>query len=147
MISLEQFYRMDLRCIYTNNMIDEDIKKMKGFFIYLIVNYHKNKFYVGLTTNLYGRIQGHIRCDTNEINEVYLLEELDNEKQMRFMEKIWINYFMVNSVCVNKTNYTSPPRDKNFNDFIMNTRYKMFIDTDTIKQVEEYATFFFTTKM
>ena len=129
----EIFDKMDLVCVYDDHINYELINK-KSFYVYVIVN--NDVYYVGLTSNLTERIKQHIYKNTNDLQsggKIYILENLEDEDKMRKMEKIWIVWFKLNSLCINIEVHSYQIRTgiiRMFN--ILNTNYKKFVDYEVI---------------
>ena len=103
MMTDELFFKMDLTCVYDGNRIIDKIDKNK-YYVYVIKSID-SKYYVGLSRNLTRRLTQHVDNNTNDIKEggeMYILEELNDEVRMINMEKIWIRWFKMTSLCINK---------------------------------------------
>ena len=109
MLTEDIFNNMNLLCVYDKGNFIKYNANNNLYNVYVIKNDNNNSYYVGLTFGycLY-RIKRHLNTNTNEIccaGSVYLLEQLDNEEDMRRMEKIWIRWFDKYSNCINKIKY------------------------------------------
>ncbi len=141
MLTHEIFYKFDLNCVYGGGVLKTQLFNddfTKGFYVYLIEN--NNKYYIGLTSNLSQRITSHKKNNTNNINDmnscVYILEKLNNKKQMRDMEYIWIVWFCLNAECVNNCRGTYKIRNGLINEkHIFNTNYYTFCKYNYINGV------------
>ena len=138
MLTNEVFWKMDLRCIYKNGIAEEI---GKGFYVYLIIN--ADKYYVGMTKHLERRIYDHIRTNTNNIRDdescIYILENVENEKNMRILEYIWIIWFCLNTDCVNVERFNYKVRQgliNRCNLWKIKSNYKIFCDFDYIVGVK-----------
>ena len=138
MLTNEVFWKMDLRCIYKNGIAEEI---GKGYYVYVIIN--ADKYYVGLTRTFKKRIAVHLHSNTNNIRDdescIYILENLEDEFQMRTMEYIWIIWFCLNTDCVNATRGTYKVRYGSINSrnvLYIASNYKIFCDFDYIVGVK-----------
>ena len=125
--------RMDLLCVYDNHIKYELINK-KVFYVYVIDN--NGVYYVGLTSNLTSSIKSHLHKNTNDLRsegKIYILERLQDEFKMRNMEKIWIIWFKLNSLCINIDISSYQIRTGKIHiRHILNTNYKKLIDYEVI---------------
>ena len=134
----EMFFRLDLPNLYYGNgrIFDKELllEIKNKYIVYLIIN-NNNTYYVGLSVNIKNRIRGHMCVNTNDIRNgsVYILEILDTEKHMRYMEMLWIAWFRLHSICVNMSiaDYKLKSGEIN-NKTINNTRYQYFINNKII---------------
>lgn len=129
--------KMDLICSYDSGVKFDRIINKKCY-VYIIESSDK-KYYVGLSENLKNRIKQHLHFNKNDIRsgKLYILEELDYEKQMRDMEMIWITWFKLNTNCVNVDCFTYLIRKGNINmNHIKNTNYSKFIHYGIIKSIK-----------
>ena len=138
MLTDEIFWKMDLRCVYSDGEISEI---RNGFYVYIIVN--RNKYYIGLTRNIKNRLQVHIGHNTNDIRDddacVYILENLKCEYDMRIMEYVWIIWFCLNTECVNKQVGSYKIRNGSINNHNMcfiDSNYNMFCDYELIQGIK-----------
>tara|TARA_R110000803_G_C11786841_1_gene297444 strand:+ start:80 stop:556 length:477 start_codon:yes stop_codon:yes gene_type:complete len=138
MLTDEIFWKMDLRCVFSNGEISEI---EDGFYVYLIVN--EDKYYVGLSKRLKSRITEHSKTNTNNICDdgacVYILEKLDCEKHMRIMEYLWIVWFCLNTECVNIEKSSHKIRAGKINKQTINwinSNYKLFCDFEYINELK-----------
>jgi hypothetical protein len=133
----ETLDKMDLLCVYDGITQYHKINNSK-FYVYVIES-RDGHYYVGQTKNLESRIKQHLTANKNDIlyGKLFILEELSNERQMRFMEILWIVWFKMNSRCINIDCGTYLIRKGRINkNHIRNTNYSKFIEYEVIKGVK-----------
>ena len=142
MLTDEIFWKMDLECVYNGEGRVNEIED--GFYVYLIVNPISKKYYVGLSKGLNLRIYGHINNNSHHIFDggntcVYILERLCNDRDMRYMECLWIVWFSLNTECVNVARNSLKIRNGIINKQtidLINPNYKVFCDFEYINGIK-----------
>ena len=138
MLTEEQFEKMDLNLIFTNNEIIEDIDSFKNrHLIYVIKN--EDVFYVGMSSNIRRRLDNHIKRNKNNLNwggEVYILDECSWYGNRCAMETIWIAWFDANATIINiQKPFNKIKNGKVNTSHIKNTNYEKFLNNEIIEGI------------
>lgn len=135
----ELIEKMNIELVWYNGEYMVDVESLKEkMFVYVLKN--ANTFYVGMTTNIISRLTKHTHRNhiiTENEGEVYILEQVYTEKQMRKMENVWIIWFDKHLNCENRIKgYCNMTNGYIRKCDLIDTRYKYLIDERVITKLE-----------